>query len=143
MSSTMQSLSVTAPRASGLCLDLRPGGVLLLNGGIQRFPRGGKVLLDKLGHNRFVHGKHYMEEGEAKTPLRRAYFLLQQYYAGWVEERGERLRELCALVPTLPTQAAREIAEVLASPTTPPPPYHRTLQRLRLMVVSESSPAPA
>ena len=76
---------------SSLVLELKPGESMILNGAVIRFKTRAKLELHN--HARFLFGKQIMSPEEATSPVRKAYYALQQAYAGEEGERPAALRQ--------------------------------------------------
>ena len=63
---------------------------MILNGAVIRFKT--RTRLELNSHARFLFGKQIMPAEEATSPLRQAYFALQQAYISDDEERPEALQ---------------------------------------------------
>ena len=63
---------------------------MILNGAVIRFKT--RTRLELNSHARFLFGKQIMPAEEATSPLRQAYFALQQAYISDEEERPEALQ---------------------------------------------------
>ncbi|EKN01167.1 MULTISPECIES: flagellar FlbT [Acidocella] len=75
---------------SSLVLELKQGESMILNGAVIRFKT--RTRLELNSHARFLFGKQIMPAEEATSPLRQAYFALQQAYISDEEERPEALQ---------------------------------------------------
>nr|WP_295744532.1 flagellar biosynthesis repressor FlbT [uncultured Acidocella sp.] len=75
---------------SSLVLELKQGESMILNGAVIRFKT--RTRLELNSHARFLFGKQIMPAEEATSPLRQAYFALQQAYISDDEERPEALQ---------------------------------------------------
>ncbi|WP_234731782.1 flagellar biosynthesis repressor FlbT [Acidocella facilis] len=75
---------------SSLVLELKQGESMILNGAVIRFKT--RTRLELNSHARFLFGKQIMSAEDATSPLRQAYFALQQAYISDEEERPEALQ---------------------------------------------------
>lgn len=75
---------------SSLVLELKQGESMILNGAVIRFKT--RTRLELNSHARFLFGKQIMPAEDATSPLRQAYFALQQAYISDEEVRPEALQ---------------------------------------------------
>jgi flagellar protein FlbT len=105
--------SETGETMSVLCLELRAGDAMIVNGAPIRFRN--KTRIELTAKARILFGKQIMPPDEADTPARRIYFALQTAYVGTAEERVhglEAARNLIAEFKQATTsQLAREILD--------------------------------
>jgi flagellar protein FlbT len=69
---------------------------MILNGAVIRFKT--RTKLELTSHARFLFGKQLMRVDEAVSPVRRAYYALQQAYIGGEAERPVALRQARELI---------------------------------------------
>ena len=90
---------------SSLVLELKQGESMILNGAVIRFKT--RTRLELNNHARFLFGKQIMQPEEASSPVRRAYYALQEAYTGHEDTRAASLRAAQDLIGGL-CQAAAE-----------------------------------
>lgn len=90
-----------------LVLEIRPGDRMLVNGAALQFRSRASVVLSNRA--RFLYGKQIMAPEEARTPVRRVYFAMQNAYMAEEEEERSRFAGL-----------ARDLAEEYRVATTSP-----------------------
>ena len=91
---------------STLVLELRQGEMMIVNGAPIRFRT--KTRLELTAKARFLFGKQIMQEDEATSPARKAYYALQHAYIGAEQELPGALAAALALVCAYRDQADDE-----------------------------------
>jgi flagellar biosynthesis repressor protein FlbT len=84
-----------------LKISARPGELLLINGALIRIEDRRARITFLSTDVPVVPGRLYMREEEATTPLKKAYFALQQHYAGPDGERRSQRGHFNSRVRTL------------------------------------------
>ena len=108
---TPEAAAVSDGRESRLLLTIRDGEYLLLEGVLMKVRTATRVELRTRA--RFVFGKQYMQPDQARSPLQRVYYFLQQCYAGPVDLRAECWDYLSMAISVLPTDQQRRVRTAL------------------------------
>jgi flagellar protein FlbT len=84
---------------STLCLELKQGEVMILNGATIRFKTRARIELNTKA--RFLFGKQIMPAEDATTLARQIYYEIQTVYIGCESARQGALPRACALIGEL------------------------------------------
>ena len=96
---------------SNLVLELKPGETMLINGVMIRFRT--RTRLELLSRARFVFGKQFMSDAEARTPATRLYHALQMAYAGNEDDRDAAIAVAIALLDAHEASVSSDVARTL------------------------------
>ncbi len=91
---------------TSLVLELKQGESMILNGAVIRFKT--RTRLELNNHARFLFGKQIMQAEDASSPIRQAYFALQEAYISKEEARAAALQAARELIATMLATADEE-----------------------------------
>ncbi len=128
---------------SNLVLELKPGETMLINGVMIRFRT--RTRLELLSRARFLFGKQFMSDAEARTPATRLYHALQMAYAGNEDDRDAAIAVAIALLDAQEASASSDADRTLIGAVRPAIAYgenYAAVKFARDLVASEALGTP-